>query len=79
MDVSDPAPLTVVTLHHLGDGQGDQLTVGQFGSAATTGAGRDDMVIDQHIKCRQEGVQIVRHRLILNALLSCPDTGAHFT
>jgi transposase len=34
------------------------------------------MVIDQHIECRQEGVQVVRHRLILHALLSCSDIGA---
>jgi hypothetical protein len=42
---------------------------------STAGAGRHDVVVDQHVECREEGVQIVRHRLIMDALLPCPDTG----
>lgn len=74
MDVADPAALAVVAQHDLDDRQADQFTVGEFGSMASSGAGRNDVVVDQHVKCGEEGVQVFRHILILNALLPCPDT-----
>lgn len=67
--MADPSSFAVAALQHLSHSQRDQLTVGQFRSAATTSARRYDMVINEHVECDQEGVQFFRHTLILNTLL----------
>jgi hypothetical protein len=41
---------------------------------AAAGARRDDVVVDQHVECGEEGVQVFRHRLIMNTLLLRGDT-----
>jgi hypothetical protein len=72
--VADPATLVEVAQHDLGNRQADQFTVGEIRSVSTAGAGCDDLVVDQHVKCC-EGVQVVGHTSILNTLLLCGDTG----
>jgi hypothetical protein len=61
------------TQRRLGNSETDQFTVGELGSVAAAGTGCHDMVVNQYVKCGQEGVQVVRHRLILNTLSPCPD------
>jgi SAM-dependent methyltransferase len=34
------------------------------------------MVVDEHVKCGQEGVSVFAHTLILDTLLPCPNPGA---
>jgi hypothetical protein len=58
VDVADPASFVVVTEQDLGYCEADQFTVGEIGSVSAAGAGRDDVVIDQHVECGQEGVQV---------------------
>ena len=72
--MADPPPLTRETLQYLSYRESDQLTIGQLGPTPAPSAGRYHMVIDQHVKCRQEGVQFFRHTLILNTLLPSGDT-----
>jgi hypothetical protein len=66
----------VVAQHDLGDREADEFTVGEIGSVSPAGARRDDVVIDQHVECREEGVQVVGHTSILDTLLLCGDTRA---
>jgi hypothetical protein len=75
VDVANPAAFVVVTQHDLGYGQADQFTISEIGTVAPTCAGRDYEVVDQHVQCGQEGVQVFRHTLIMDTLLPCPDTG----
>jgi hypothetical protein len=77
--MADPAAFAVETKQHLSHSEADQFTVSQIWSAAPTGAGRDHMVVNEHVECRQEGVQVFAHTLILNTLLPCPRVGQHFT
>jgi hypothetical protein len=44
-----------------GDRQADQLGIGQPGPAAPALACRNHMIVDLHMECGQEGVQVVRH------------------
>jgi hypothetical protein len=74
VDVADPAAFLVIAQHDLRDREADQFTVGELGPVATTGARRDDVVVDQHVECGEEGVQVFRHRLIMNTLLLRGDT-----
>ena len=76
VDVAYPAPFVVVTQHDLGDGEAGEFTVGEIGSVSAPGTGRSDVVVDQHVECRQKGVQLIGHTLILNTLLPCPDHGS---
>jgi hypothetical protein len=46
---------------HLRGGQGQQLGVAESGPSSPAPAGRDYMIVDLHIQCGQEGVQVVRH------------------
>jgi len=48
-----------------GHREADQFAVGEVGSVSTAGAGWHDVVIDQHVECRQEGVQLVGHNIDL--------------
>jgi hypothetical protein len=61
VDVANPATLVVIAQHDLSDREADQLTVSEVWSVATAGAGWDDMVVDQHVKCGQEGVEVFGH------------------
>jgi hypothetical protein len=72
--MTNPAAFVVIAQHDLRDREADQFTVGEIGSMTTPGAGRDHVIIDQHIECSQEGVQVFRHRLIMNTLLLRGDT-----
>jgi hypothetical protein len=69
----DPAAFIVISQQDLGNSEANQFTVSEIGSVATAGTGYHDVVVNQHVKCGQEGVQVVRHRLILNTLSPCPD------
>jgi hypothetical protein len=57
----DPAPLAVDFQQHLRDRQTDQLGIGQSWPAAPALACRNHMIVDLHMECGQEGVQVVRH------------------
>jgi hypothetical protein len=48
---------------HLRHRQAHQLGTGQLLRAAGTALARfDDVIVDQHIQCRQEGVQVCSHK-----------------
>jgi hypothetical protein len=64
----DPATFAVIPLQHFGH-RHDQFAVGEQGRPATTDPSLNHMIIDQHVRCGQEGVQFFAHTLILNALL----------
>ena len=72
--MADPAAFVVVAQHDLSHGQADQLTIGEIGSTATTSAGRNYVVVNQHVECGQEGVQVFRHTSIMDTLHSRGDT-----
>jgi hypothetical protein len=57
----DEAVLAVDAKQHLRHGQGHQRGVGELGPSSPTPAGRHDVIVDLHIECGQEGVQVVRH------------------
>jgi hypothetical protein len=71
-DVSNPAAFAVIAPQHLGHRQGDQLAVGEQRCPATTSASLYHVIVDQHVQCAQEGVQVSSHILILNALRPHP-------
>ena len=75
MDMTDPAALVGVAQQDLRNRETDQFTVGEIGSVSAAGAWRDDVVIDQHVECGQEGVQVFRHTLIVDTLPPYLDTG----
>jgi hypothetical protein len=57
-----PVMLRPRTQQYLGHGQAHQLGIGQlFRLAPATASGRDHVIVDLHVQCRQEGVQVVRH------------------
>ena len=57
----------------LGHGQGEQFSIGQPGWPPTPG-GLTQVVVDLDVECREKGVQVGRHKLILNTLLPSPAT-----
>jgi hypothetical protein len=57
----DPAVLAVEPEQYLRDRQTDQLGVGQPWPAAPALACWNHMIVDLHIECGQEGVQVVPH------------------
>jgi hypothetical protein len=65
VDMANPASFVREAQQRLSDGEADQFTVGEIGSVTSTGAGRDDVVIDQDIECCQEGVQFFAHNFDL--------------
>jgi hypothetical protein len=56
-----PAVLAVYAEQDLGHGQGQQLGVAESGTTSPTPACRNHMIVDLHIQCGQEGVEVVRH------------------
>jgi len=71
--VPDPAPLAGDAQQVLGHRDAGQLRVGQRGLTAgpviTRPAQRGQhAVIEIHVKCGQEGVKVVRHKMIFGAL-----------
>jgi hypothetical protein len=59
---AQPVMLAAGAQQHLRDRQAHQLSIGQlFRLAPATADGRDHMIVDLHIQCGQEGVQVVRH------------------
>jgi len=57
----DPAVFGVDPEQHLRRGQGQQLGIAESGSSSAASAGQHHMIVDLHIQCAQEGVQVVRH------------------
>jgi hypothetical protein len=57
----DPTMLAIDTQQYLRDRQTHQLGVGQPWPVAPALAGRNHVIVDLHIECGQEGVQVVRH------------------
>ena len=64
---AQPAGFAVEARHRLGHGQGDQFRIGQPGRPATPARGLQ-VVIDMHVQCGQEGVQLGRHNPMLDTL-----------
>ena len=58
--IPQPVPLRRVAQQDLHDGQADQLRMGQQWAAAPT-AGPGNQIVDLHVKCGHEGVQISVH------------------
>jgi hypothetical protein len=59
---AQPVMLRPGAQQHLSHRQADQLSVGQpFRLARPAPAQRDHMIVDLHIQCGQEGVQVWRH------------------
>jgi hypothetical protein len=57
-----PVMLAAGARQHLGHGQARQLGVGQpFRLPGPGPSGRDHMVVDLHVQCGQEGVQVCCH------------------
>jgi hypothetical protein len=67
-DEPQPAGLRAHPEQHLGHGQGEQLGIRELGWSTRSGAAAQ-VVVDLDVQCGQEGVQVGRHKLILNALL----------
>lgn len=67
--MTDPATFGVIPQQHLGHRQREQLAIGQQRLTAPPRSGPGDVIVDQHVKSGQEGVQFFRHTLILNTLL----------
>jgi hypothetical protein len=61
---ADPLPLRIVSEQDLGDGDGDQFGVGEPGRS-TSPAQPLQLVVDLHVECGQESVQVVDHTSIL--------------
>jgi hypothetical protein len=57
----DPAVLAIDPEQYLRDRQTDQLGVAQPWPAAPAQAWWNHMIVDLHIECGQEGVQVVPH------------------
>jgi hypothetical protein len=58
---ADPAVFVVEPEQDLSDRDGEQFGVSQSGSASASFARGNDMIVELHIECGQEGVQVVRH------------------
>lgn len=54
--MADPASFGVESQQDLGDCQGDQFAVAQFGSTAPARARWHHMVVEEDVQCSQEGV-----------------------
>ena len=78
MGVADPPGLGGVPEQGLHDRQGDQFRIGQLGLQADLGPpGRQvwvllQQVIGSHVECGREGVYVVRHTMIMDTLVPCP-------
>jgi hypothetical protein len=57
---AQPAPLGAEPQQDLGDGQADQLGIGELGRAAWPAAGAQQLV-DSDIQCDDEGVEVGAH------------------
>jgi hypothetical protein len=57
----------------LGHGRCEEFGVGEFRRPAGTSR-RAEMIVDLDVQCGEKGVQIGRHKLILNTLRPSPDT-----
>ncbi len=71
--VTDPTPLTGEAEQLLRYGHTQQLRVGQLGLGTrqmiTTPTQRgQDTIVELDVECGQEGVQVVRHKMIFDAL-----------
>jgi hypothetical protein len=55
-----PAPLGTEPQQDLGDGQADQLGIGELGSPAWPAAGAQQLV-DRDVRCDDEGVEVGAH------------------
>jgi hypothetical protein len=58
--VSDPVPLAGKVQQNLGDSQAQQFGIGQPRPSPDP-ARADDVVVEEHIQCDQEGVEVVVH------------------
>jgi hypothetical protein len=67
---AQPAALGVAAEQDLGDGQADQLGVGEARGSARTlpGAQLDEEVVDSDVECHDEGVEFGVHKPVLGAL-----------
>jgi hypothetical protein len=76
--VAPPVCFRTGAQQDLGHGRADQLGVGQQRRPAQPSR-RPDRVIDLHVQCGQEGVEVLRHNMIIDtlphALASTPDIG----
>jgi hypothetical protein len=76
--VADPPGLGGVPQQRLHHRQGDQLRVGQLGLQADLGPPRGQVrvllqqVVGSHIECGREGVYVVRHTMIMDTFVLCP-------
>jgi hypothetical protein len=71
--IADPAPFAGDAQQLLGYRQARQLGVGQCWLAAgpvltRPAQRRQRAVVEMNVECGQEGVQVVRHKMILDAL-----------
>jgi hypothetical protein len=69
-DEAQPAGLRADPEQDLCHGEGEQLGVGELWWAALPGVVAQ-MVVDLDVESGQEGVEVGRHKLILNTLLPC--------
>jgi hypothetical protein len=57
-----PVMLRPRAQQHLGDRQAHKLGVGQLpGTARPPLARFDDVIVDRHVQCRQEGIEVCSH------------------
>jgi len=67
---AQPAALRVAAEQDLGDGQANQLGVGEArrSARALSDAQLDEVVVDFDVECRDEGVELGVHKPLLGAL-----------
>jgi hypothetical protein len=72
-----PAAFAVHSEQDLGDGQTDQLGIGELGLAAGAGSGAEQ-VVDGDVQCRDEGVEVGVHEasLEVDVASATPTLGA---
>jgi hypothetical protein len=76
--MADPPGLRGIAQQRLHHRQGDQLSVAELGLQADDWAPRGQVgvllqqVIGSDVKCGREGVYVVRHTMIMDTLVSCP-------
>lgn len=75
--VADPVRLGPGAEQDLGHGQADQFGIGQQRRPAQP-SWCADRVIDLHVQCGQEGVEVLRHNMIIDTLLLCPRADLRF-
>jgi hypothetical protein len=58
---------------NLRDREREQFGIGEPGWPSVS-SGPTQMIVDLDVECGQKGVQVCRHKRILNTLLPSPDT-----